>query len=475
MRLTLLIVFILSLAGCSSGSSSDEIPEPKITIDGEISQLFNSSPIVLQDSVSYYSNACNDPSFQFLIPVNINDDNFIDFIAHFWCDTVIPAEVDIKDVPDILIAYVSDINGTYYVDNLGVFNELYPKLGGASRKYVRGDINEDGKDDFAFAMNAEDGRAAYDHETHLTNYAYPAVLLSSGSKYVIHNLGNKDWGHSVQIKNNEVLFGGHTSQSFKYENNDWIDISDKYNHLSFASFLVFDDFIINSTRKENSQGLELVKNNVIISSIMNDETFKVNFENWNNAGKGIYQKLGVYKIRGEYYFDGIISEMCKKDQLIVAAISASKPINRDIVENEFYSEAETSPVFIFTFFEIINNELHEKDIKINGEEINHNFNFFDCFDVNNDEKKDLVAQVFSQTWNTQTLNNKGVPEIYINSPNGYYNLDTSTWPNFSLEDDSQGYLYDVDHNGTHDLILFPLKVNDSANIEIYLSNRNIID
>jgi hypothetical protein len=208
---------------------------------------------------------------------------------------------------------------------------------------------------------------------------------------------------------------------------------------------------------------------------MNDEAFKVNFESWNNAGKGIYQKLGVYEIKGEYYFDGIISEMCKKDQLIVAAISASKPINRDIVENEFYSETETTPVVIFTFFEIINNQLYEKDIKIDGEEINHNFNSFDCFDVSNDGKKDLVAQVFSQAWNTQTPNNKGVPEIYINSSDGYYNLDTSDWPTFSIEDDSQGYLYDVDLNGTYDLILFPLKANISANIEIYLSNRNIVN
>ena len=473
MKFTLLVIFILSLASCNQSTSSNKISE--ITLNEEESELFNNSPIVISDSVSYYSNACNDPSFQFLIPVNINNDKFIDFFAHFWCDTKTPAEIDTKDVPDILIAYVSDINGNYSVDNLGVFNELYPKLGGASRKYARGDINGDGKDDFAFAMNAEDGRAAYDYETYLTNYAYPAVLLSSGSKYVISNLGNKDWGHSVQIKNNEVLFGGHTSQSFKYENNDWLDISSKYNHLSFASFLVFDDFIINSIRKDASQGLELVKNNEIISSIMNDETFKVNFESWNNAGKGIYQKLGVYEIRGEYYFDGMISEMCKKDQLIVAAISASKPIHRDIVENEFYSETETSPVVIFSFFEIINNELYEKDIIINGEEINHNFNFFDCLDVSNDGKKDLVAQVFSQVWNTQTPNNKGVPEVYVNTNDGYYNLDTSTWPIYSLNEDSQGYLYDIDLNGTHDLIMFPLKANTSANIEIYLSSRNIVE
>ena len=49
------------------------------------------------------------------------------------------------------------------------------------------------------------------------------------------------------------------------------------------------------------------------------------------------------------------------------------------------------------------------------------------FDINQDNKKDIVAQVFSQAWNEQSPNNKGIPEIYLNSGNSeYYNLDTSS-------------------------------------------------
>ena len=29
--------------------------------------------------------------------VNINNDSFIDFIAHFWCDSQTPAEIDTED------------------------------------------------------------------------------------------------------------------------------------------------------------------------------------------------------------------------------------------------------------------------------------------------------------------------------------------------------------------------------------------
>ena len=130
---------------------------------------------------------------------------------------------------------------------------------------------------------------------------------------------------------------------------------------------------------------------------MNKESFKVNFESWNNSGTNKYSELGVYNIHGENYFDGMISAMCSLDDTIVATISASKLISGEIIEGGFYSENETIPVTIFSFYEIINEVLVESNIEIMGEEIEHNFNFFDCMDVNDDNQRDIVAQVFSPT------------------------------------------------------------------------------
>ena len=467
------IFIILLLTGCSSGESPSNLiisstqnitPQP----------LFNETPIKLIDAVSYYSHACNDPSFQFLVPTKINNDNYIDFIAHFWCDSTTPSSFDDQPTRDALVAYLSDGYGGYSIDNMGVFGLVDAKLGGASRKYSRGDINNDGKDDFAFAMNWEDGRAAFDFNTMVTNYAQPSLLISSDSGYELVRLGKPDWGHSVRIKENRVFFGGHYSQSFEFDGSNWVEISDQYSNLSFASFLLYEDYIINSVRKDGSQGLELLKNNIVISSLMNKESFKVNFESWNNSGTNKYSELGVYNIHGENYFDGMISAMCRLDDTIVATISASKLISGEIIEGGFYSENETIPVTIFSFYEIINEVLVESNIEIMGEEIEHNFNFFDCMDVNADNQRDIVAQVFSQQWNDYD-NNRGVPEIYINNGGYYTNLDTSNWPTYSIDIDSQGYLYDVDSNGTHDLILFSLKADISGDIEIYTSNRNITD
>jgi hypothetical protein len=467
-------LFCLILATSCGGGSSPQTQTNNSNLISQPAPLFNSNPIKLIDAASYYSHACNDPSFQFLIPVKINADSFIDFIAHFWCDSKTPALYSNEATPDALVAYLSDGFGQYSIENINVFGEIAPKLGGASRKYARGDINSDGIDDFAFAMNWEDGRAAFDNNSVLSNYASPAILLSSDSGYDIINIGKKDWGHSVQIRDNIVFFAGHSSQVFEYTNTSWNEISNNYPKLSFSSFLLYDDYIINSVRNESSQGLELIKDKKTISSIMMEESFKVNFETWNNSGTNNYTSLGVYNIRGENYFDGIVSEMCRKDDLIVVTINASKLISGQIVEGGYYSQTDTTPVVMFDFYNIENQNLLKADIEIVNEEINHNFNFFDCIDVNQDQKKDIVAQVFSQQWNDQD-NNKGVPEIYINDEGNYYNLDTSDWPSYSQSDDSQGFLFDIDNSGTSDLVVFPLKVGASSYVEIYTTNKNITD
>ena len=468
--------FMLCLAIASCGGSAGPSNQPLLDTSAgpAIKPLFNSNPIIIEDAASYYSHACNDPSFQFLIPLNINDDEHIDFISHFWCDSITPGEYDNAPTPDALVVHLNDGYGNYSINNLSVFGEIYPKLGGASRKYAIGDLNNDGKNDIAFAMNWEDGRASYDYDSMISNYSRPALILSNNNSYEIVKLGEPDWGHSVQIKNNKVFFAGHKSQVFELDLNSWNDISSSYPQLSFASFLLFDEYIVNSVRRDSSQGLELIKDNEIISSIMFKESFKVNFESWNNAGTNYYTELGVYNIRGENYFDGMISEMCKKEDIIVASINASKLISGEIVEGGFYSESDTTPVVMLAFYKVENDKLVAVDKTIKDEEINHNYNFFDCTDVNNDGKKDIIANVFSQQWNDYD-NNKGVPEIYINADEHYYNLDTSNWPTYSNNEDTQGFLFDFDNNGTSDLVVFPLKVATSGHIEIYTTNKNITD
>ena len=73
-----------------------------------------------------------------------------------------------------------------------MFGELVPSLGGASRKYDTGDLNGDGRVDFAFAMNWEDGRSGSPWEY---SRASPAVILSKNeAEYEVVKIGTPGLG-----------------------------------------------------------------------------------------------------------------------------------------------------------------------------------------------------------------------------------------------------------------------------------------
>lgn len=479
---SLLCLLLLSACGGGGGESASA-PDPVVTPGPtqpapEPETLFNEDPTLLIDAVSYYSEACIDPSVQFVIPVHLNDDKRADFIAHFWCDSDNPSAYDDTPTEDMLVAYISDGFGGYNIDNYNVFGDVSAKLGGASRKYALGDINGDGTTDIAFAMNAEDGRQA-DGATE-TNYAVPALLLSNNMEgYDIVHLGEADWGHSVRIKDSTVLFAGHRPQAFTYNYpGEWVDVTSKYNTLSYASFLTYDDYVVNSVRNyvydddgnaTGSQGLELVEDNVVVSSIMYDEVFTIKSIGWNDANNpdAQYNDLGVYNIRGRNVIHGMTTEMCRMDDMIVATINAAELREGELTPGNQYTDLDFDPVIFFAFYTVDNGELVELSITIEGEEPNNNFNFHDCDDVTGDGNKDIVAQAFGPT---------GVPLVYVAEGNSFYKLDTTDWPVYSsYETSAQGFMYDVDNSGTADLVLYPTKVAQGAEVQIYLTNMSIAD
>jgi hypothetical protein len=170
-------------------SSSAWTPNQKIT-DSVLKS------ITISDANELYKNQCANPVIQFVIPVRLNNDAQQDFIIHYWCPAGINWGKELSiPTPDALVAQVSQPDGSYKTANEQVFGSRFYSLGGASRKYVRGDINGDGRDDFAFAMNWEDGRLAANS---MTNATEPSVLLSTfDGGYRVKRLGQRNWNHSV--------------------------------------------------------------------------------------------------------------------------------------------------------------------------------------------------------------------------------------------------------------------------------------
>ena len=90
------VLCTLFLIGCGGGGTSPSIglepiggssPPPPPT------PLFNSEPLVIQDTESLYSSVCVDPhnyrpSIQFVIPVTLNDDDYTDFFVVYWLSLI---------------------------------------------------------------------------------------------------------------------------------------------------------------------------------------------------------------------------------------------------------------------------------------------------------------------------------------------------------------------------------------------------
>jgi hypothetical protein len=78
------IIFLIFISSCGGGG-----PQLPSIEDGSIqapftTTLFKPNAIKLNDASTYYSSACNNPSFQFLIPTKINEVCINIFIYFGW-------------------------------------------------------------------------------------------------------------------------------------------------------------------------------------------------------------------------------------------------------------------------------------------------------------------------------------------------------------------------------------------------------
>ncbi len=445
--------------------------------------------ILIPDALEYYKDQCATPTVQFVIPVRLNNDSLQDFIVHYWCGQPLPWGREVKTAtPDALVAQVSQPDGTYKVSNELIFGSKYYGLGGASRKYVRGDINGDGRDDFAFAMNWEDGRLAADP---LTNSTESSVLMSQpDGGYRVQRLGSKNWNHAVDIVTNpdskDVVFAGFANgvQAFRYKNGQFTDVTSEYANAYSGSwattFRAIPDTVSgittaiagaanrqlpNSTTYALSEwGIVFVKKTNSVWSLLADFWQKVDF-----TVKWISWQLtegtsSVVTVDGNQYFGGAYSESCVMpplssggSRLLVAQMGASKSTtSQTLVAGQTYSEREASPVSFYNFFEIDGaGSIKKIASPIVNEEIKSNFNFFDCKDINADGLPDLVSYAFTRPGFNERVAEGGKPTIYLNNGKGQLvRADISALPTNNAGSELQSTLWDVNGDGITDLILF---------------------
>lgn len=501
---------VLQLVACGGGGASSTV---STTNNGDESATSKpdsaaNSPIlksfVIPDSSAYYSDQCKNPSMQFVIPVRLNEDAQTDFIVHYWCSSPLPWGREVTtQTPDALVALVSQIDGTYKVANEQVFGSRLYKLGGASRKFVRGDINGDGRDDFAFAMNWEDGRSSAKPET---NASQSSVLLSTpDGGYRLRRLGNPNWNHAVEIVRNtnsvDVVFAGFTGplQAFRFQQGDFSEVSTEYRTDSSgnwgASFRAIPDLktgvvsqiagvsvrqVPNITEYALSErGISLFSKQSNVWSVVSEFWSKVEF-----TVKWISWQLtegtnSVVNADGKQYFGGAYDEMCVLpslvnggSQLLIAKMGASQDLKgRTLVAGGTYSEQEAAPVNIYNFFDLsVSGKIKQLPSPLINEETLSNFNFFDCKDINNDGLPDLVSYAYTRPGFKERVADRGKPTVYLNNGKGQLvRANISMLPGHSTGNELQSRLIDVNGDGIVDLVLFGSATDGGGGaIEIHL-------
>ncbi len=485
-----------SVTGCGGSLNGTTYTTGAITGACQATVEFKYTNVIgyteLTGAREYFSEACTNPSIQFVIPVDMNNDAWTDFIVHYWCDErERNGEYVTEPTPDALVAFVSNTSGDYEIANEEIFGSKLYQLGGASRKYARGDINGDGMDDFAFAMNWEDGRSGEDPTTNATE---PTILMSdiSTGGYRTVRLGVSSWGHAVGILTTpegqkDTLFAGFTEglQAFRYRDNNFADVRSDYPDdagLWATGFLDIKEdgiskYVIANYNNDEIVGLKLYQrdsSSFVSKNIFGYEIDRViTWITWQQT----QGPVNVFRINDEELVGGAFDDFCliesmeiNGDPIIAAKFNAQRHRNGPLRDGVVYHQNDFEVVNIMQFFKISNGNIILQESLINDERSTANYNFFDCSDINNDGYSDFVAYVFSSDWGR--VDRGGKPFVYLNNQRGslvYTDIDYLPRVEFVDGWGVQGNLVDVNNDGVIDLLLFGTTTDISdGDVKIYL-------
>ena len=172
-------------------------------------KLFSDSTVKVHTPPAYFpSEEAEFLTLQMVASVDVNNDGLKDIVAHYWQNNYSAPERYFGPVPNSLVVYTQNLDGSFKVSNEEIFGETKITLGGgASRKQVIGDFNNDGFDDVAYAMNREDGRSwtNFDPEEDDNWANESAVFISNGDgTYRIDLLQPKAYFHTIDKARNNL-------------------------------------------------------------------------------------------------------------------------------------------------------------------------------------------------------------------------------------------------------------------------------
>ena len=489
-------------------SGSDNVYEVTVQVsDGVLSDsqslsitvsdtlAFEETSLVVNATVEALQSVCpgDEVQQQFVLPVDLNGDSLIDFITHYWCQRTDFAVTDYGPTPDLLVAYVSNSDGSYDAANETVFSDANAKLGGASRKVDSGDLNRDGKPDFAFAVNREDLRSVADVSTIAEQ---PALLLSNAEGYEIVRLGVADWGHAVRVINDSVIFAGFNlanTQVFTFANGTFTDVSaNGYSRHNAGAFDIYNNFIVQGTSKsvhgKSYVGLELMAaDGTVLDEFLFEEQFKIYREPDGQNGGAFEERVVYAQEGGELFFDSLANEIEifeSNGEILVSVIYDTYVYtgDGDLVSNQrVEQEQRTSKKEIF-LFKIQDSQLVSKNSDIDFSFGSDFVQFLTVGDLNGENGPDIQFSVMDQTCLDTLVD--GVPRVFLNDGGNNFSYVSQdefiTTPMLQCGagdgGSARGFVTDVNGDSLMDFVRFTfISKIESVKLEVYLATFNFYD
>jgi hypothetical protein len=471
-----------------------------LTLLASVNPYFETAPLRVDlteypviEACSAYDFTTGQPKTLMFLPANINSDGKADFLLVLFCPPTGELFGIVHDGPSVnyIIPYVSDSSGGYSAQPEAVFGQEFPKLDVMPRKWVQADFNSDGRDDYALAVNTDDGRLNHD-------VPYQIVLMSKPDGQIeIQKIQTPTrlMAHAVSLAKNsegtlDVLWGGYCCYdggvfAYRYEAEQWIEVTDEYPNAAGYD-LAGSDFGTETRAVIPTQGST---QKIVSMSSRDEEGNPIKGLNLWELVDSDWRMTGAYSLPVDGQVDRIswVTQQpepigytrLNNRELIIDAFTQEGCIIRDQGQTFFMaqvggtglvgkSELDKARVYgdgnadgleefvsYLMFLDIDGPVPRLSDKHVINEQIDEYGNFFDCRDVNGDGLTDIVMHHSTNLWfdnwtKAQTpyvyLNNGGSAFTYVD-----YELSGTFDNEFGLY---SGLLWDMNGDGIEDLVRF---------------------
>ena len=240
-RVAALLCAVASACGGGGGGSESPVADAGSGAPGNA--CASSAPVVSKDYIALPSaddlvrNLCTEQSRSGGLSTQVaiadmNGDGRQDVVAVYWCAYSFPGQDYTGPVPNTLLVYLSQPDGTYVIGNRRLFGTDIVDIGGWSNEFTISDFNGDGRPDVGISVSKEDMRAR--GSVGLMNWVTPQVVLLSKAdgSYSVERFTVVASGPIVQAVDNEVggvdfVYINHASgppAAFRWTGGGWQDV-----------------------------------------------------------------------------------------------------------------------------------------------------------------------------------------------------------------------------------------------------------